>query len=62
MSRNSARPAQKFVSRLVAGCILAVLLGFNLDEYLHTTPWIMLALLIYVIAGSLYLLVKETGE
>ncbi len=62
MSRNSAKPAQKFVSRLVAGCILAVVLGYNLDQYFSTTPWIMLALLVYVIVGSLYLLIKDTKE
>lgn len=59
---NSAKPAQKFVSRLLAGCLLAVILGYNVDQFLHTTPWVMLALLVYVIAGSLYLLIKETKE
>lgn len=61
-SKNSSRPAQRFVSRMVAGCLIAVLLGHNIDKYLHTTPWIMLILLLYVIIGSLYILVKETGD
>lgn len=61
-SKNASRPAQRFVSRMVAGCVLAVLLGYNIDNYLHTTPWIMFALLLYVIIGSLYILVKETGD
>lgn len=62
MSRNSARPAQKFLSRMLAGCIIGVILGFNMDEFFHTTPLITFALLLYVIIGSLYLLVRETRE
>ena len=62
MRPNSAKPAQKFVSRMVAGCLLAVIVGYNIDQYFNTTPWIMLALLVYVIAGSLYLLIKDTKE
>lgn len=62
MNRNSAKPAQRFVSRMVAGNLLAIILGFNLDEFLHTTPWVMLALIAYVMIGSLYLLIRETSD
>ncbi|WP_346780385.1 AtpZ/AtpI family protein [Breznakia sp. PF5-3] len=47
---------------MIAGVIIAVLLGNYIDEKLHTTPFIMIALLLYVIIGSLYQLVKDAGE
>ncbi|WP_277556592.1 MULTISPECIES: AtpZ/AtpI family protein [unclassified Breznakia] len=52
----------RFISRMIAGVIIAVLLGNYIDEKLHTTPFIMIALLLYVIIGSLYQLVKDAGE
>lgn len=52
----------RFLSRLVVGMIIAIFLGDFIDEQLHTTPFIMIALLLYVIIGSLYQLVKETGD
>lgn len=52
----------KFVSRVVAGCVIGVLLGSYLDKTFNTKPWIMLGLLLYVLIGSLILLVKEGDE
>ncbi|OCN04768.1 hypothetical protein A4S06_10400 [Erysipelotrichaceae bacterium MTC7] len=54
--------ATRFIGRVVLGSILAVLLGMWLDEKLHTTPWLMLALLLYVLVGSLVKLVKDVGD
>lgn len=59
---NQHKIAQKFMSRMVAGSILAVLIGKLLDEQLGSGPWIMLGLLMYVIFGSLYLLVIEAQK
>lgn len=56
------RAAVHFTSRMVVGCIASVFLGNYLDETFSTTPWIMFALLLYVIVGSMYLLIKETGD
>lgn len=52
----------RFIGRMVAGVIIAVLLGNYIDEYLHTTPIVMLVLLLYVIIGSLYKLIKDAGD
>ena len=49
----------KFIGRLVAGILLAILVGMTLDNLFNTSPWILLVLLLYVIFGSLYLLIKE---
>ena len=62
MKRDSARVAQRFMSRMIAGNLLAVIIGFNVDEFFHTTPWIMLAMIAYVVVGSLYLLIRETSD
>ena len=51
--------AWRFVTQITVGCLLSVLLLGRLDERLGTSPWLMLAGLIFSIAGSLYLLVKE---
>jgi len=51
-----------FVGKLIGGILMAILIGNAIDEYFHTTPFIMMALLLYVIIGSLYKLVKDTGD
>lgn len=53
---------QRFISRMAAGCLIAILLGNYIDETLHTSPFVVLALLAYVVIGSLILLVKEAGR
>ncbi len=55
------KAAIRFTSRMVVGCIVSILFGKWVDEQLSTTPWIMFILLAYVIGGSFYLLIKETG-
>lgn len=55
------KAATAFSSRMIVGCLASVILGSKLDAYFKTTPWIMFAMLVYVIAGSLYLLVRESG-
>ncbi len=49
----------KFIGRLVSGLFIAFILGGYLDKLLNVEPLFMIALIIYVIFGSLYLLVKE---
>lgn len=56
------KAAAHFTSRMVVGCIVAIFLGKYLDETFSTSPLIMFVLLIYVIVGSMYLLIKETGD
>ena len=54
--------ATKFISRIVFGCIIAIWLGPKLDEFLKIGPFITIGLLLYVIIGSLVLLVKEISD
>lgn len=49
----------KFIGRIVVGLLIAIFLGGYLDDILDTKPFIMLGLIIYVIFGSLFLLVKD---
>lgn len=56
------RAATAFSSRMIVGCIASVAIGSKLDAYFKTTPWIMFAMLVYVIVGSLYLLIKESRD
>lgn len=56
------KAATAFSSRMIVGCLFSVIVGNKLDAHFHTSPWIMFALLVYVIAGSLFLLIKETRE
>ncbi len=60
-NRSDSEGTSKFLGRIVFGCIFAVLVGNWLDTRFNTTPWIMLGLLIYVLFGSIYLLIKELG-
>ncbi|WP_426351235.1 AtpZ/AtpI family protein [Alloiococcus sp. CFN-8] len=49
----------RFIARITIGIALAIWLCGWLDRLLNTAPWLMLSSLLYVIIGSLYLLVKE---
>lgn len=55
------RDALRFISILVFGLLLAIFIGGRLDAYFQTSPWIMLAGILYVIIGSLYILLKDAG-
>lgn len=48
--------------QMVVGSILAVIGGGFLDRVFHTSPIILLILLLYVMIGSLYQLVKKASE
>ena len=56
------RAATAFSSRMIVGCIFSVIVGSKLDAHFKTTPWIMFSLLVYVIVGSLYLLIRESRD
>ena len=49
----------KFIARLIGGLIIGISTGVILDKKLNTTPWIMIGLIVYVVFGSLYILVKD---
>ena len=59
---NGFRIAQRFITRNVLGLLISIWLGAKIDELFQTSPWAMLILMIYVIVGSLYLLVKEISN
>ena len=56
------KEASKFISRIVLGSIIAIWLGPKLDELLNIGPLFTIGLLLYVIIGSLILLVKEISD
>ncbi len=59
--KNDYRDVQKFIGMVGFGSIVAVLIGTLLDSQLNTTPWLMVFLLLYVVVGSLFWLVKTLG-
>lgn len=54
--------AQRFITRNILGILIAIWLGSKIDDFFKTSPWAMLILLLYVIVGSLILLVKEISS
>lgn len=56
---NGYKIANRFIVRIVIGSILAIFIGMKIDEGLHTKALITICLLMYVIIGSLVLLVRE---
>jgi F0F1-type ATP synthase assembly protein I len=56
------KEASKFISRIVLGSILAIFVGPKLDEVFHVGPLFTIGLLLYVIVGSLILLIKEINN
>lgn len=53
------KTATNFAIRVIVGSVLAIFFGLKIDAYLSTTPLFLILLLIYVIGGSLILLIKE---
>ncbi|WP_161940460.1 hypothetical protein [Traorella massiliensis] len=49
----------RFMARLVIGSFIAIWLGLKLDSLLNISPMMLILFLVYVVIGSLYLLVKE---
>lgn len=60
-NKNSDTKVYRFLSRMIIGLMISVLLGSWLDNQFHTSPLILILMVIYVIVGTLYLLVKEAG-
>lgn len=58
-NKNGQTAIYRFLSRLVLGLIISIIAGSYLDRLLSTSPFILMGLLLYVIVGSLYLLVRE---
>lgn len=59
---NGFKIASRFITRNVIGCLIAIGLGMKIDSMFHTTPWVMVVLIMYVIIGSLFLLTKEISN
>ena len=56
---SGIKAVHRFLSRLIVGSGLAIWLGMKADDLLNTSPLLLILFLLYVIFGSLYLLVKE---
>lgn len=54
--------AIRLVSSMALSSILAIFIGNWLDEYFHTSPWILLMFLTYAIGGTFYLILKGLGD
>lgn len=60
-NKSGQTAVYRFIARLLIGLIGAILIGMLLDKLFNTSPIFLLGLLLYVILGSLFLLVKELG-
>ncbi|WP_294561410.1 hypothetical protein [uncultured Traorella sp.] len=56
---SGIKAVHRFLSRLIFGSGLAIWLGMKADDLLNTSPLLLILFLLYVVLGSLYLLVKE---
>jgi F0F1-type ATP synthase assembly protein I len=59
---SSYQKALRLISSMAVSSVLAIFIGNWLDGIFGTSPWILLALLVYAIGGSLYLLIKDLGD
>lgn len=53
--------AMRYVTTMVLACVIAVAAGLALDDWLHTSPIMVLGLLAYAVASSLYMMIKKLG-
>ena len=59
---SSYQKALRLISSMAVSSVLAIFIGNWLDGIFGTSPWILLALLVYAIVGSLYLIIKDLGD
>lgn len=55
------RPITNYIARMIGGLLVAIFAGRFIDQALNTEPFIMIVLLLYVVVGSLYQLIRELG-
>lgn len=60
-NNNPNTKVYRYLTRMILGLLASIIFGLWLDQQLHTLPLITLGLVIYVIVGTLYLLIKEAG-
>ena len=58
-NKNPNATVYRYITRMLVGLVTAILVGIWLDQKLHTLPWITLGAILYVIIGSLVLLIRE---
>lgn len=59
---KEAYRAMRMMFTMALACIAAVVVGHQLDTWLHTTPLCLLVLLAYAIIASLYLMIRKLGD
>ncbi len=60
LGRNNR--AIRFTGTLLISLLLAFLIGFYIDQYMHTTPIGMLVLGTYAIVGNFIILIRSLHE
>ncbi len=60
-NKNPQTKIYRYLTRMIIGLIAAVLVGSWIDQKLHTLPLVTLAAVLYVVVGTLYLLIKEVS-
>ena len=53
--------AMRYVVTMALSCVLAVFGGLALDDWLNSAPLFALALLVYAVGSSLYMMIKKLG-
>ncbi|HQT64386.1 MAG: hypothetical protein B7Z75_05090 [Acidocella sp. 20-57-95] len=68
-AQNSASAAQKAINlamrlgvELVAAMVIAVVIGWGLDQLFHTKPWLMILMVPVGMAAGLRNLMRATGS
>ena len=51
-----------FIGRIIFGGLIGIYIGGYLDRLLHTKFIMTVVLLLYVIFGSIYILIKESSN
>lgn len=56
------KEVSKFSGRIIVGILVSIFIGNFLDKKFHTSPLFLIVLILYVVIGSLYLLIKEVNN
>ncbi len=60
-NKNSNTNVYRYITRMIIGLIVGINIGIWIDTKLNTIPLFTISIVLYVVFGTLFLLIKEAS-